>query len=95
MLMEDIMLMMSLSNNFLLHDQIIFKYCDQNGTLTEDANINGSLKNIAGICNRGRNVYGMMPHPERASEDVLGNSDGLIMFQSMIRRLAQRKVLAS
>lgn len=79
----------------LLHDQIIFKYCDQNGTLTEDANINGSLKNIAGICNRGRNVYGMMPHPERASEDVLGNSDGLIMFQSMVRRLAQRKVLAS
>lgn len=68
-------------------DQIIFKYCDAHGEITEDANINGSLMNIAGICNKERNVFGMMPHPERASEGILGNKDGLIMFQSMIHHL--------
>jgi phosphoribosylformylglycinamidine synthase len=69
------------------HDQIIFKYCNERGETTDEANVNGSLMHIAGICNKGRNVFGMMPHPERASEDILGNQDGLIMIQSMIHHL--------
>ena len=73
-------------------DQIIFKYSDESGNITEEANLNGSLMNIAGICNATRNVYGMMPHPERASEDLLGNKDGLILFQSMIHYLASVQI---
>jgi len=68
------------------NDQILFRYCDVDGELTEEANVNGSTGHIAGICNEKRNVYGMMPHPERASEDALGNTDGLNMFLSMIKR---------
>ncbi|MFQ5447027.1 MAG: phosphoribosylformylglycinamidine synthase subunit PurQ, partial [Saprospiraceae bacterium] len=60
------------------------KYCDENGEVTPEANPNGSLLNIAGICNSGRNVFGMMPHPERASESVLGNDDGKILFASLV-----------
>lgn len=67
--------------------QIIFRYCDEEGNITEDANPNGSLLNIAGICNLNRNVVGMMPHPERASDDELGNTDGKIIFDSMIKVL--------
>jgi phosphoribosylformylglycinamidine synthase len=63
-------------------DRIIFRYCDEHGELTDEANPNGSLDNIAGICNRDRNVLGMMPHPERASEEILGSSDGRTLFQS-------------
>ncbi|MEP7320748.1 MAG: phosphoribosylformylglycinamidine synthase subunit PurQ [Saprospiraceae bacterium] len=70
-------------------DQIIFKYCDPHGNINDEANVNGSLMNIAGICNAGRNVFGMMPHPERASEDILGNKDGLSMFQSMVHYLKE------
>jgi phosphoribosylformylglycinamidine synthase subunit PurQ / glutaminase len=66
------------------NDQILFKYCDENGNVTPEANPNGSLRNIAGICNKGRNVFGMMPHPERASELVLGNDDGKILFESLM-----------
>lgn len=66
------------------NDQIIFKYCDKDGNLSAESNINGSLESIAGICNESRNVFGMMPHPERASEDILGNTDGLYMFESLI-----------
>ncbi len=73
--------------SLIQHDQIIFKYCDTQGQLTEESNLNGSLLNIAGICNFNRNVYGMMPHPERASEDILGNQDGLAMFQSLFKNL--------
>lgn len=69
------------------HDQILFKYCDEEGRVNEEANINGSVLNIAGICNERRNVYGMMPHPERASESILGNEDGFGLFQSMIQNL--------
>lgn len=58
------------------NDQILFKYCDEQGNITAAANPNGSVENIAGICNAGRNVFGMMPHPERSAEDVLGNTDG-------------------
>jgi phosphoribosylformylglycinamidine synthase subunit PurQ / glutaminase len=67
------------------NDQILFKYCDEKGEITEGSNPNGTTLNIAGICNAQRNVFGMMPHPERASEDILGNADGRLMFESLIR----------
>ena len=73
------------------NDQIIFKYCDEKGQNTslldrntEGVNPNGALQNIAGICNAGRNVFGMMPHPERASEIELGNIDGRYLFESLL-----------
>lgn len=66
------------------HDQILFKYCDEQGNVTSKANTNGSLDNIAGICNLGRNVFGMMPHPERAADPILGNEDGLVIFESIL-----------
>ena len=65
--------------------QILFRYCDASANISKDANPNGTLDNIAGICNAGRNVFGMMPHPERASEAVLGNTDGRAMFESLVR----------
>lgn len=68
------------------NNQVLFRYCDADGNVSKEANINGSTNNIAGICNYGRNVFGMMPHPERASEDALGNTDGLRMFLSMIEK---------
>lgn len=68
------------------NDQILFRYCDANGQVTEAANPNGAANNIAGICNAQRNVFGMMPHPERASEEVLGNTDGLTLFESLLGR---------
>lgn len=64
-------------------NRIVFRYCDPNGALTRDANPNGSLDNIAGICSAGRNVLGMMPHPERASEPELGCVDGFKIFESL------------
>ncbi len=70
-------------------DQILFTYCDSKGLATEDSNPNGSLENIAGICNEGRNVFGMMPHPERASEEDLGNTDGRRLFESLITSVLQ------
>src|SRR5687767_13043550 len=68
--------------------QVISRYCTADGQTTDVANPNGSLANIAGICNEPRNVLGMMPHPERASEPVLGCDDGLVVFQSMVNSLA-------
>jgi len=68
--------------------QVIFRYCDAEGRLTSEANPNGSTRSIAGICNAGRNVLGMMPHPERCSESLLGNADGLGVFQSIANALA-------
>lgn len=65
-------------------DRIVFRYADADGNLTEAANPNGSIRNIAGIINQGRNVLGMMPHPERCAEPTLGSSDGLYIFQSII-----------
>ncbi len=65
--------------------QVIFRYCTVVGEITEASNPNGSLHNIAGICNAGRNVLGMMPHPERASEPLLGSDDGIRIFESMVR----------
>jgi phosphoribosylformylglycinamidine synthase len=67
---------------------IIFRYCTPAGEITAEANPNGSLENIAGICSEGRNVLGMMPHPERASEQVLGGADGLKVFHSMVAAMA-------
>ena len=69
-------------------DRIIFRYCDAQGQITDEANSNGSRDNIAGICNRERNVLGLMPHPERACEDLLGSSDGREVFRSLAGTLA-------
>ena len=69
-------------------DRIVFRYCEPNGTITDAANPNGSRDNIAGICNRGRNVVGLMPHPERACEDLLGSSDGRDLFRSLAATVA-------
>jgi phosphoribosylformylglycinamidine synthase I len=66
------------------NNQILWQYADATGALTEGANPNGSQLNIAGVCNARRNVAGLMPHPERASEKLLGSDDGLLIFQSMI-----------
>jgi phosphoribosylformylglycinamidine synthase len=69
-------------------DRIVFRYCEQSGAVTEAANPNGSRDNIAGISNRSRNVLGLMPHPERACEDLLGSSDGRDIFRSLAATLA-------
>lgn len=66
------------------NNQVLFRYCDEFGNIIESANPNGALRNIAGICNKERNVFGMMPHPERASSTILGNTDGQLIFQSLI-----------
>ncbi|MGB9836662.1 MAG: phosphoribosylformylglycinamidine synthase subunit PurQ [Candidatus Saccharicenans sp.] len=70
--------------------QVVFRYCDEKGRVTEEANVNGSVNNIAGIINREGNVLGMMPHPERASEKILGSEDGRVIFQSMINYLEKK-----
>jgi phosphoribosylformylglycinamidine synthase len=67
--------------------QILVRYCDANGAITDAANPNGSAENIAGICNAGRNVFGLMPHPERACDPRLGSSDGRIVFESILKHL--------
>jgi len=64
--------------------QILFRYCDEKGNITSEANPNGSLENIAGICNEGKNVFGMMPHPERAADPELENTDGKLLFESIL-----------
>jgi phosphoribosylformylglycinamidine synthase subunit PurQ / glutaminase len=69
------------------NDQIVLRYCDPQGRITDKANPNGSKYNIAGICNKQRNVFGMMPHPERCSERVLGSQDGLGIFKSITKHL--------
>ena len=65
--------------------QILFRYCNANGEITDDANPNGACENIAGVCNAGKNVFGMMPHPERASDAELSNMDGKSLFESLIQ----------
>jgi len=70
------------------NDQVVFRYCDSDGQTTEEANFNGSVDNIAGICNKQRNVLGMMPHPERAVEKMLGSHDGQQVFASVLDELA-------
>ena len=72
------------------NNRIVFRYCSPAGEITAAANPNGSLDNIAGICSAGRNVVGMMPHPERAAEPELGCTDGMKVFESMVGALALR-----
>ncbi len=69
-------------------DRIAFRYATATGEITAEANPNGSLENIAGILGEGRNILGMMPHPDRSSEALLGSADGLLLFQAMARSLA-------
>jgi phosphoribosylformylglycinamidine synthase I len=71
--------------------QILLRYCDANGAVTDAANPNGSLENIAGICNAQFNVFGLMPHPERACDPRLGSIDGRVIFESILTRLGIRK----
>lgn len=71
--------LLELNNN----NQIIYRYCDSEGNVTKESNPNGAAENIAGICNKERNVFGMMPHPERACAEKLHNTDGRVVFQSL------------
>jgi len=64
--------------------QVVLRYCDEEGNITSQANPNGSVNNIAGVCNREGNVFGLMSHPERACEDLLGYRDGIILWHSLL-----------
>jgi len=75
--------------------RIVLRYCDSLGQVTDEANPNGSLHSIAGLCSEHRNIVGLMPHPERACEPWLGSKDGLVMFESVIGALAGTGVLHS
>jgi phosphoribosylformylglycinamidine synthase I len=68
-------------------NRVVFRYCTPEGEITEEANPNGSIRNIAGITNREGNVLGMMPHPERACEELIGGTDGNLIFQSIVANL--------
>ncbi|HVB02651.1 MAG TPA: phosphoribosylformylglycinamidine synthase subunit PurQ [Chitinophagaceae bacterium] len=68
-----------------VHDQVLFRYCSDDGQINEENNPNGSMEQIAGITNRERNVYGLMPHPERATSTKLGNTDGRLFFLGLIK----------
>jgi phosphoribosylformylglycinamidine synthase len=72
------------------HGQVIFRYSEANGRVSHEANPNGSVMNIAGVCNRGGNVLGLMPHPERAAEPILGSSDGRLLFEAAVQSLMRR-----
>ncbi|QXD14078.1 phosphoribosylformylglycinamidine synthase subunit PurQ [Rhodocaloribacter litoris] len=72
--------------------QVVFRYCDAGGNVTPEANPNGSARNIAGIVNERRNVLGMMPHPERCAEAILGNEDGALLFRSLVRHFVEAQV---
>ena len=71
--------------SILDNDQVLFRYVDADGTVSETGNPNGSLENIAGISNKEKNVFGMMPHPERAADSTLANEDGRLMFESLLK----------
>ncbi len=71
------------------NEQVLFRYCDKDGNITQEANPNGSLSNIAGVCNEGGNVFGMMPHPERAADPELGNEDGTVVFDGILSKYMQ------
>ena len=75
--------------------RVVFRYCDASGALTDAANPNGAMHNIAGICNEARNVVGLMPHPERACERALGSADGLVLFESVVSALTAQGALHS
>ena len=67
--------------------QIVVRYCDKEGNITDEANPNGSIKNIAGVCNKEKNVFGLMPHPERAAESILGTDDGIYILKSILNSI--------
>lgn len=69
--------------DLLKNDQVVFRYSSEEGSVSDESNINGSVESIAGVTNKARNVLGMMPHPERASEEELGNTEGRIMFEAL------------
>ena len=69
------------------NNQIVFKYCTSDGSITNESNPNGSIMNIAGIINKNGNVMGMMPHPERSSDSVLGKTDGSLIFKSLVNNI--------
>src|SRR5258708_40215821 len=75
--------------------QVIFRYTNAEGLATDESNPNGSVANIAGLCNEQRNVVGLMPHPERACEMALGSADGLIVLESVVRAVSQGEVPAA
>ncbi|HWT44689.1 MAG TPA: phosphoribosylformylglycinamidine synthase subunit PurQ [Vicinamibacterales bacterium] len=75
--------------------RVVFRYCNDRGEVTDASNPNGAVNNIAGICSEGRNVVGLMPHPERACEGMLGSGDGRVMFESVVRSLAQEGAVRS
>jgi phosphoribosylformylglycinamidine synthase len=77
------------------NDQIVFRYCTPDGSLDPEANPNGSLGSIAGVCSRERNVVGLMPHPERAVEAALGSADGLVIFRSLLAALERQPAAVS
>ena len=69
------------------NNQILFRYCDEQGKITAESNPNGALENIAGVCNASKNIFGMMPHPERAADRDLGNEDGKLLFESILKKI--------
>jgi phosphoribosylformylglycinamidine synthase len=75
-----------------VNGQVIYRYCNEVGEITDDSNPNGSLRNIAGIRNAAGNVFGMMPHPERATSDILGNTDGLTVFNHLFHLETSRQM---
>jgi len=75
--------------------QVVLRYCDATGAITPEANPNGSIENIAGICNRKGNVFGLMPHPDRASDRRLGSTDGTKIFLSMAQTIASERARAA
>ena len=80
--------------SIIANDQVIYRYCDAAGNITPDSNPNGALHNIAGICNRERNVFGMMPHPEWACSELLGNTDGRTIFNTLFFNTILENALA-
>jgi phosphoribosylformylglycinamidine synthase len=76
------------------NNQVIYQYCDADGKISDAANPNGTMHNIAGVCNSTRNVFGMMPHPERACSTQLANTDGLTVFNTLCLQYVQQTVLA-
>lgn len=73
-----------------MNGQILFRYANQHAEITKNANPNGSLENIAGVCNENKNVFGIMPHPERAADEMLGNTDGKLILESLINNMLPR-----
>lgn len=78
-----------------INGQILFRYCDEDGNISESVNPNGSVENIAGVCNSTFNVFGMMPHPERAADDELGNTDGRHVLESFLQVIKEKRNVPS